>query len=537
MRIPRFAATAGSLVVAAALLLTGCTSTASPDDAIVSVNGVEPQNPLIPAQTTDPGGYRILGALFAGLVYYDASGAAVDDLAESIAPNADNTVYTISISDDSTFTDGEEVTSESFVNAWNWAALAKNATLNRHYFSDIVGYSEEADSSLVEAGGLVVLDDHTFEVHLTSPLSDFPHRLGHIAFAPLPSTFYVNPAAFGRNPVGNGPYMFDGTGAWQHGKRLELVVNPDYTGKREPANAGITMRFYDSLDIAYSDLLSGNLDLLDALPDSALATFKDELGRRWVDQPLARLESITIPHGLPHFSGAEGALRRSALSQAIDRASIVQQVFGDRRLAAHDFTSPALEGFSDTVRGSEVLTFDQAQAALDWAKADELSPWEGTLQIAYNADGGHGAWVEAVAAALHEVLRIDVAGAPYPTLADLQGAIEGGTIASPYRTGVRADYPGVLSFIGPLYAAKSPANTGKYSNPEFDAKLALAGAAKSPTDAATAYKDAQAILLTDLPALPLWNDEAFAGYGEGIGEVELDWQGIPLYHLITKHDG
>jgi oligopeptide transport system substrate-binding protein len=537
MRIPRFAVAVGSLVVATALLLTGCSPEGADDADIISVNGTEPLNPLIPANTVEAGGYRILDALFSGLVYYDASGAAVDELAESIAPNADNTVYTVSIEDGTTFTDGEEVTAESFVNAWDWAALARNATLKRHYFSDIVGYSADTDSSLIEAGGLVVVDEHTFEIHLKTSLSDYPHRLGDIAFAPLPSAFFVNPAAFGKHPIGNGPYMFDGADAWQHGKRLELVVNPGYSGKRAPANDGLTMRFYDSLDIAYADLLSGNLDVLDRLPDRALATFKSELGTRWVDQPLATLETITIPQGLAHFSGPEGELRRDALSQAIDRRSIVADIFANTRVAARDFTSPALDGYSSTLLGSDVLSFSKNSAVANWEAADEISPWEGPFEIAYNADGGHQVWVQAVADSIHTVLGIDVVGVPYPSLADLGDAIEDGSIASAYRTGVRADFPGVQGFIGPYYATQGSANTSGYGNPDFDAQLVLAGTAKSPADAAAAYQDAQVLLLADLPALPLWNAVAQAGYGDGIAGVALDWRAVPLYHLITKRDG
>lgn len=536
MRVPRFASAVGGLVVAA-MLLTGCVPAATPDAEVVSVNGTEPLQPLIPAQTDELGGYRILDALFAGLVFYDASGAAVDDLAESIAPNADNTVYTISIQDDATFTDGEEVTAESFVNAWDWAARAKNATINRHYFADIVGYQEEADSSLVEAGGLVVVDDHTFEVHLSSSLSDFPLRLGHIAFVPLPSVFYDNPAAFAEHPIGNGPYMFDGAGAWVHGKRLELVANPGYEGKREPANDGVTMRFYDSSDTAYADLLSGHLDVLDTIPASALPTFKEELGLRWVVEPLATLETIMLPARLAHFAGAEGLLRRAAISQAIDREGIVSELFGVTRVAAHDFTSPALDGWSDNIRGNEALLFNADKAKENWGKADEISPWEGPLEIAYNADGGHEEWVQAVADSIGAVLGIDAVGVAYPTLADLQAAIEDGSIPTAYRTGIRADYPGVLSFIGPAFASGGRTNFAKYTSPAFAEQLKAAATAKSPTDAATAYKAAQTVLLTELPAFPLWNSTAQAGYGEGIDDVALDWRGVPLYYLITTRAG
>ncbi len=51
---------------------------------VVLANGTEPQNPLIPANTNEVGGGRVVEMLFAGLVYYDANGDVVNDMAESI---------------------------------------------------------------------------------------------------------------------------------------------------------------------------------------------------------------------------------------------------------------------------------------------------------------------------------------------------------------------------------------------------------------------------------------------------------------------
>ena len=49
-----------------------------------TVKGAEPQNPLYPADTVDPGGTAIVQRLFRGLVRYDAKGKAVDEVAKSI---------------------------------------------------------------------------------------------------------------------------------------------------------------------------------------------------------------------------------------------------------------------------------------------------------------------------------------------------------------------------------------------------------------------------------------------------------------------
>ena len=52
----------------------------------------------------------------------------------------------------------------------------------------------------------------TIEVILTDPFAIFPLTLGYSAFNPLPEAFYADPAAFGKKPVGNGPFKADTAG-------------------------------------------------------------------------------------------------------------------------------------------------------------------------------------------------------------------------------------------------------------------------------------------------------------------------------------
>ena len=81
-----------ALLVAGGLALAGCSSSGSgspsasggDSTAIIKTNGSEPENPLIPTNTNEVGGGKILDEIFAGLVYYDAKGAPQNDMAESI---------------------------------------------------------------------------------------------------------------------------------------------------------------------------------------------------------------------------------------------------------------------------------------------------------------------------------------------------------------------------------------------------------------------------------------------------------------------
>lgn len=172
-----------------ALAVTGCGSSTGTDgtydaNAIITTNDTEPLNPLSPVESVESGGSKVANQLFAGLVTYDADGKTQLDAAKSITPNDDSTVWTVVLNSGWTFTNGEKMTSDSFIDSWNYAAKLSNGLQAGSYFSNIEGYSDQSDSDLT---GVVKTNELTFTVTLKKPESDFLMRLGYIAFAPMPS--------------------------------------------------------------------------------------------------------------------------------------------------------------------------------------------------------------------------------------------------------------------------------------------------------------------------------------------------------------
>ncbi|MFT4305327.1 MAG: ABC transporter substrate-binding protein [Microbacterium sp.] len=523
-----------ALVGVGALALAGCASSGSSsstsDSAIITTNGSEPQNPLVPTNTNETGGGKIIDEIFAGLEYYDADGNPVLDMADSITTD-DPQHLTVTLKQGEKFTNGEEVTADSFIDAWNYGAKLSNNQLNSYFFEDIEGFSYDEDSDLT---GLQKVDDYTFTIALNKPASDFALRLGYSAFYPLPSVAYDDMDAFGEAPIGNGPYKLASDDAWQHDVQIDLLKNDDYTGGRQAQNGGLTFTFYASEDAAYADLLAGNVDVIDGVPSSALATFESDLGDRAVNQPAAIFQSFTIPDSLAHFSGEEGQLRRQAISMAIDRDTITDTIFQGTRTPASDFTSPVIAGWSDSLTGAEVLTYNPDEAKALWAQADAISPWSGTFQIAYNSDGGHQEWVDAVVNSIKNTLGIDASGAPYVDFASFRTAVTDRTVGTAFRTGWQADYPGLYNFLGPLYATNASSNDGDYSSAEFD-ELLSEGISSIDSDTQNDYfQQAQEVLLQDLPAIPLWYSNVDGGYADTVSNVQFGWNSVPLYYAIAK---
>ena len=548
MRLTRRTRLAGvALIAAASLTLAACGGGSDSEgggsgggDNVITVYGTNPQNPLIPTATNEVGGGDPLQNMFSGLTAYNSDGSIVNEVAESIEPNEDSTVWTVKLKPWK-FTDGTDVTANSFVNAWNYGADAANKQLNNYFFYPIEGTDENGNTldGAKTISGLKVVDDTSFTITLKNPESDFPLRLGYSAYFPVPEAAYDADGKitkeYGERPIGNGPYMLTKSG-WERNKQIALEPNPDYTGSHKPENKGLVFKFYagGGTDAAYTDVQSDNLDVLDQVPPSALKTFEKDDKITAYNEPGSNFSSFTIPERLKHFSGEEGQLRREAISMAINRPQITEKIFNNTRTPATDFTSPVLDGWTEDVPGNEVLTFNEADAKAKWAEADAISKWDGSFQLAYNSDGaGNKEFVDAVTNQIATVLGIDSSGKVYPTFDELRKEVTDRTIETAFRTGWQADYPSMLNYLGPIYATGAGSNDGDYSNKEFDNLITEASSADGDARYAK-ISEAQTVLLTDLPAVPLWYQNATAATSTKLKGFEFNWQQKPDYYKLTK---
>ena len=137
-----------------------------------------------------------------------------------------------------------------------------------------------------------------------------------------------------------------------------LVKSPSYQGVRSAKNEGVTFTFYTDYGSAYNDLLADAVDVLDAIPDSALSSFKSELGDRAINQPGAVIQCFAINVNSEHWKmDDEGRARRA-----------------ERPVAQHRPAPGQHHGERNPVNGEEPIAFtrpligvhnDRAQALFD----------------------------------------------------------------------------------------------------------------------------------------------------------------------------
>jgi peptide/nickel transport system substrate-binding protein/oligopeptide transport system substrate-binding protein len=450
---------------------------------------------LIPQNDYESCGTQAFQGLWTRLVDFDPTTyKPVPAQADSITASSDGLTYDIKIKPNWTFHNGEPVTAQSYVDAWNYAAYGPNAYILNFFFDKIEGYDALNPSSgtpkTKELSGLKVVSDTEFTVKLTAPFSQFEYTLGFDAFDPLPKVFFQDPKAFDEQPIGDGPYMMDGK--WQHDQAVNLQRYPDYAGTPGFADK-ITLAIYQG-DAAWLDFQAGNLDITNVGSDhlnEARKSYSDTLS----EEPGASLLYLNLPLYDPQYQNPEV---RQALSLALDRQAVMNAILV-AETPATDFMPPAVTGYREGVCQYCQYNVDQAKSLL--AKA---GGFQGTLTLNFYADDTTlEQAMEAVATQWKDNLGIDVKlnAIPQNTYFSGSSPIYQKKMTGPWWDGWTEDYPSIQDFLEPIYGANGGYNTSGYLNKQFDDTLNQ-GNQQGLEEAIPTYQSADDMILNDMPAIP-----------------------------------
>ncbi|MEU3258209.1 ABC transporter substrate-binding protein [Streptomyces albidoflavus] len=488
----------------------------------VSIDVGEPQKSIIPADTNETNGSYIVQSLFTQLLDFDGDGNIVYTNAESIETK-DSKTWTVKLKKGWKFHDGTPVTSQSYIDAWNWSANIDNKMQNSFWFEDIKGYEdvhpdgEGAKAKSKEMSGLKAVDDTTFTIELSKPVPYFEYKLGYATWAPLPKVFFDDPKAFGQKPVGNGPYSFE---KWTHKKLFQVKANEDYTGPNKAKNRGVQFKNYATVEAAYQDVLSGNLDMIRQVGPKDLPKYKSDLGDGAIEQEYAAVQSIVPAFYTKQWKDIDPKVMQG-LSMAIDRETITKTVLNNTRKPAKSFTPPQVKGNQDL--DTEVFDYNPDEAKKLIKEGGGVP--DNKIFIQYNTDGGHKEWVTAVCESIRNATGVECLGDAKPDFPTDLEARDNDEVKSFYRGGWVADYPLNVNFMRELYGTTAEANNGRFSDKEVDGLFKKGDNAATLEESIKFYQEAEEALVEKMPAIPLWTYQINGGHGKDVDNVKVDFHG------------
>jgi oligopeptide transport system substrate-binding protein len=526
---------------AIALLAAGCSSSGSDSSTATSnnivVGIVEPQH-LIPTNTTETSGAQVLASLFYPLVDFDADKKPVAVAAESITADAANKVWTVKLKPGFTFSNGEPVTSDNYINAWNYGAYGPNGQGASYFFERIDGYADlqskdpdgdgpkkAPDPKAKELTGLKKVDDSTFTVTLSAPFAGWESIMGYTAFYPLPKAAFSAPGViadgFEDAIIGNGPFKMKGK--WEHDSQIQVEKVAGFKGT-VPKIDGVTWKIYQDQTAEYADLVAGNVDVQTQIPIESLASASGDLGDRFQKSPNSSYAFVGFPTFQKEFANVDV---RRALSMAVNRKEMTDQIFLGSQTPATSFVSPVVAGYRANSCGAN-CEYNPTQAKQLYTAAN--GPKD--IKITYNADGGHKAWVDAMCNQIKASLGVNCTGVGEPKFADLLTKVEKKQPVGLIRLGWLMDYPLMENYLGPLYGTNGSSNYYGYSNPTFDGLVKQGSEAKTPDESIKLWQQAEDILVKDMPVIPLRFGQNVYGHSEKVKNVEVDlFQKVDLYKI------
>jgi len=347
--------------------------------------------------------------------------------------------------------------------------------------------------------GIKVIDDYTLEVTSPDPVSFAPSIYGLWVARPVPSwaidefgDAWTEP----ENIATNGPFALK---EWAHEQSLTLIKNPFWPGTADIPQAKldeVTFRFLDPA-AAFAEYNAGTMD--------AVGVPLEEIERVKADATLSK-EYRTGTNPCTYYIGfdnteapMDNANMRRALSYAVDRQSIVDNVTKAGQIPAQWFSRPGLAA-APTMENSPDLgiKFDavKAKEALAAALTDlgltdvsQLPP----LSLTYNGSAGHGAIVQAIQQMWKDTLGLDV------QLATLEPTTYFSTVSADapmmYRSGWCQDYSDANNFLYDVFYSKSSQNDPGFADDEFDKLVVEARTESDTAKRLDLYRKAEDILV------------------------------------------
>ena len=345
---------------------------ASEGDKVLNVMVEVEVESLDPQVATDGTSFEVIANYTDGLTQMDADGAAIPAIAESWDVSEDGTVYTFHLRQDANWSNGEPVTADDFIFAWQRAVDPALASEYSYMLSDI---GQVKNAAAIIAGemdkselGVKAIDSKTLEVTLEVPVSYFLSLMYFPTFYPVNQAFFEGLAdgTFGTSPetvLSNGAFVL--TSYEPAALSFSLAKNPDYYDAAKVQLDGLNYQVIKDSQQAYMSYQNGDLDIVKLSGDQVEQVDGDpELmitgaGYLWY----LTLNMAKVP-------ALDNQNMRLALSNAVNRMSIVDDVVKDGSVATYTAVPPQFAAgpdgsdFSaDQTMFSDVCSDDAAKAA------------------------------------------------------------------------------------------------------------------------------------------------------------------------------
>jgi oligopeptide transport system substrate-binding protein len=468
-------------------------------DQVITINwGTEPPS-LDPGLATDTTSSDVLLNIMDPLVKLGDNLEPVPNLAESWDVTNGGKTVTFHLRNDGKWTNGDPVTARDYEWSWKRTISPDLAADYAYQFFGIVG-AEDYNScksgcaAMRDKVGIKATDDHTLRVELTSPQPWFVQQVAHTSF------LAVNRATvekFGNkwtepgNIVTNGPFEL---ATWRHNAELDLKKWDAWRNADEVKLKRINGRMISEGTTAVQAFEAGELDMTAGLPP-------EELSRLKGTDSYSQYPGLgTYYYGL-NVKAIPDVNQRRAMSLAIDRRTIIDNIAQADQLPPTGFTPKGMPGF-DELNPSSPWTPENGD--LDKAKelmAKVANPNK-NVNLVINDSPGHREIAVAIQSMWKELgINTTIRQQEWAQFLESLGPPPDPSVDA-YRLGWIGDYVDAMNFLE-LWTCKSGNNNSNYCDPQYDALVAKARQTPDNNARYKIYGELEDKLLGENGAVPI----------------------------------
>ncbi len=475
-------------------------------------------NTLLASYAAD---FNVLNSLYETLLELDGNDVAQPAAAETYEVSEDNLTYTFHLREDGVWSNGDPVTAQDFVFAWQ-QALNPEVAADYAYMLFFIHNAEAYLKGEVawDEVGVKAPDDSTIIVTLDDPLPYAPYLFTFKTLAPVNQKFYeeVGADVYGTDAdklCTNGAYTIE---EWSHNSYIKVKKNPDFHNADTITAEEITYNIVTNANSAVNSFLSGELDFVTMSTGELIDQVKNA-GYEVVDQQPSAAFYMYVNTKNEYMSNVN--LRR-ALALSFDKQAMIDAVYKNGNLPMTSFTPPAVMGANES----------SFQAALT-EELGELAPATGDVEAAKGYFETALSELGITAADLNGKLAIDVSDDPTAqaqaafyqeqwrqnlgievTINPMQAAQNssnrknGNFVMS--ISGWSPDYNDPMSFLD-LWVTDGGNNDTGWSNPEYDQLIADATVETDENARQEMFYKCEQMIFDEYPIIPCyWRADSYA---------------------------
>ena len=478
---------------------------------------------LDPARISDVYSRSVAQQIFDGLVQFDSTLTITPALAEFWKASRDGLTWTFTLRPGVKFHHGRAVTADDVVFSFTRILDPRLKSSAAEIFATIKGAPEFRDGRAPSVSGLVALDASTVQITLTETFAPFVSVLamGHAKVLPRDLVERA-PETFGLAPVGTGPFKFS---QWERGRSITLLRNADYFDGA-PHLSRLVFRIFEGGNVPamYEEFKAGRLEDT-PVPTSEYGHIDPRGEYQYIKRPMFNLRHYGFN---TRVKPLDDRRVRRAIAAAIDRPSILEDIFRGRFIPARGILPPGSLGFNPGVTS---IAYDPAAARAGLAQAG-YPEGRGLPPVTFWSS------VKTERTALeHERMKkaLAVIGVradfqyekDWPAFARRLGERRGGAFLYAWH----ADIPDPDNFLHLLFHSRSPRNYMGYTNRVVDDLLTRARSERDLQRRVDFYRRAEQMILDDAPLIPFWHYPYERLFQRYVRSVEVNGLGDPYIPL------